>query len=226
MLNSIFNPNNLFFRLIARGVDLVGLSLCWILLCLPVVTIGPATAALYYTTVKVFRQGEESGFKVFFKSFWGCLKQGIPATLICEGVWALLILGYVVMYHNAINSEFGSIMYMAYYVALIIPAGLVCYLCPLMGRFEFKLGGLFRTAFTMTLRHLPSTIVIVLLVVEVLQWGLSKWYPVLFMPTITCLIVSLFMEKIFLKYVSKEDAERLDPSAPIDEEEEEEAEEE
>ncbi len=219
MLNSIFNPNNLVFRILARGVDLVGLSIVWALLCLPVVTIGPATAALYYTTVKVFRQGEEEGFRVFFRSFWSCLKRGIPASLICEGIWVVLALGYVIMYHNS-ATDLGVIMYIAYQVALLIPAGLVCYLCPLMGRFEFKLGDLFRTAFTLTLRHLPSTIIIVLLVLQVVQWGIRKWYPVLFMPVVTCLIVSLFLEKIFLKYVSKDEAEKLDPHAPEEEKEE------
>jgi uncharacterized membrane protein YesL len=216
MLNSIFNPDNLFFRILARGVDLVGLSIVWIFLCLPVVTIGPATAALYYTTVKVFRQGEDRGFRVYFRAFRDCLKRGIPATLICEAVWAVLVLGYVVMSHN-ISTDLGVVMYMAYYIAMLIPAGLVCYLCPLLGRFEMKLGDLLRTAFTLTLRHLPSTCIIVLLVLQVVIWGVQKWYPVLFMPVITCLIVSLFVEKIFLKYVSKEDAEVLDPKAPVPE---------
>jgi uncharacterized membrane protein YesL len=216
MLNSIFNPDNLFFRILARGVDLVGLSIVWIFLCLPVVTIGPATAALYYTTVKVFRQGEDRGFRVYFRAFRDCLKRGIPATLICEAVWAVLVLGYVVMSHN-ISTDLGVVMYMAYYIAMLIPAGLVCYLCPLLGRFEMKLGDLLRTAFTLTLRHLPSTCIIVLLVLQVVIWGVQKWYPVLFMPVITCLIVSLFVEKIFLKYVSKEEAEVLDPKAPVPE---------
>jgi uncharacterized membrane protein YesL len=217
MLNSIFNPDNLFFRILARGVDLVGLSIVWIFLCLPVVTVVPATAALYYTTVKVFRQGEDRGFRVYFRAFRDCLKRGIPATLICEAVWAVLVLGYVVMSHN-ISTDLGVVMYMAYYIAMLIPAGLVCYLCPLLGRFEMKLGDLFRTAFTLTLRHLPSTCIIVLLVLQVVIWGVQKWYPVLFMPVITCLIVSLFVEKIFLKYVSKEEAEVLDPKAPMPEE--------
>ena len=49
MFRQVFDPDNLFWRIMARGVDFVGLSIFWIALCLPVVTIGPATAALYYT---------------------------------------------------------------------------------------------------------------------------------------------------------------------------------
>lgn len=34
-MNRIFSPDNLFFRSLARGVDLIGLSLLWVLLCTP-----------------------------------------------------------------------------------------------------------------------------------------------------------------------------------------------
>ena len=51
MFQRIFNPNNLFFQGCSKIFDLVVLSALWLALCLPVVTIGPATAALYYTVV-------------------------------------------------------------------------------------------------------------------------------------------------------------------------------
>ena len=63
MWRDIFNPENLVFRMLSKGVDFVGLSLLWLLLCIPIVTIGPATAALYYTVVKVFRQKKEDAFR-------------------------------------------------------------------------------------------------------------------------------------------------------------------
>ena len=51
MWRDIFNPENLFFRMLSGGVDVVGLSLLWVLFSIPVVTAGPAAAALYYTSV-------------------------------------------------------------------------------------------------------------------------------------------------------------------------------
>ena len=47
MFRQVFDPDNLFWRLLSRGVDFVGLGLFWIALCLPVVTIGPATDPHY-----------------------------------------------------------------------------------------------------------------------------------------------------------------------------------
>ena len=43
-LRGIFDPENGFFRTLSRMVDVVGLSLLWVVLSLPLVTFGPACA--------------------------------------------------------------------------------------------------------------------------------------------------------------------------------------
>ena len=208
MWRDIFDPENLFFRILARGVDLVGLSLLWALLCIPAATAGSATAALYYTVVKVFRQGRDDGFTIYLRAFRDNLKQGIPVTLLSIPVMVFLAWGYNVMANN-LSTSAGVVMYMAYYVAMLVPAGVLCYLFPLMGRFSFETKALVRTAFTMALRHIPSTVVIVLLTVEMTVFTIEKWWPLLAAPVFTLFLHSLFLEKIFLKYLGEEEAAAL-----------------
>lgn len=207
--NQVFSPDNLFFRLLARGVDLVGLSLCWAMLCLPVVTIGPATAALYCAVVKSFRQGDTAAFTLFFRSFRDNLRQGIPVTLICLAVAVPLVYGYLIMLGAAAEDSVAAVMYMAYYVALVIPMGILCYLFPLMGRFRFTNKDLFRTAFAMSIRHLPSTVVIVLLVVQLTGFTIRVWAGVFITPVAAALLASLFLERIFPKYLTTEETAKL-----------------
>lgn len=204
MWQDIFNPENLFFRMLSRGVDIVGLSLLWILFCMPVVTIGPATAALYYTAVKNFRHKKDEAFGMYLRAFRDNLKQGIPVTLLCLPIAVFLAWGYNVMANN-ISTSAGVVMYMAYYVLLVVPVGVFCYIFPLMGRFTFKTGALIRTAFIMALRHLPSTVIIVMLTVETAVFIIEQWWPLVFMPVITVLLVSLFLERIFPKYLTEEE---------------------
>ena len=208
MLESIFNPDNLFFRMLSKGVDFVGLSLLWVLLSMPIITIGPATAALYYTVVKTFRHKNDGAFGMYLKHFWKNLKKGIPVTVICIPVVLFLAWGYDVM-SNHIDTSMGVVMYMAYYVALLVPAGMICYMFPLMGRFEFKIKDLLGTSFFMELRHLPSTVIVVLLTVELAVFTIEKWWPVLFTPVLAVLLSSLFLERIFPKYVGEEEASLL-----------------
>ena len=89
---------------------------------------------------------------------------------------------------------------MAYYFALILPAGMLCWLFPLLGRFEYRLKELFRTALQLTIAHLPSTVVVVLLVAQTAVFCITRWWPVVFIPVLTTLLVSLFFERIFQKY--------------------------
>lgn len=207
-LQRIFSPDNLLWTIVSKGVDIVGLSLVWAFLCIPVVTVGPATCALYYTVVKSFRQNEKGTFGIYFRSFRSCLKNGIYATLIVLPIAVLLAIGYSILKQNWASSA-GAVMFVAYYIALVIPAGVVCWLFPLMSRFEFKLKDAFRTAAQLAFRHLPSTVIIVLLSAEAVIFMLEKWWPVFFAPAIAALLASLFIERIFPKYLGEEDRKLL-----------------
>lgn len=221
-LQKVFSPDNLLWSIVARGVDIVGLSLAWAFLSLGIVTFGPATAALYYTVVKCFRQKEKRTFRIFWDSFKGCLKKGIFATLICIPLAIVFAFGYSVMKANW-GSTMGQIMFVAYDVALVVPVGIACWLFPLLGRFDFKLKDAFKTAAQLSLRHLPSTVVVVLLTVEVAIFLAEYWWPVFFAPAICELLVSLFLERIFPKYLSEADQKlmKMTSETPTEEQEEE-----
>ena len=92
------------------------------------------------------------------------------------------------------------VLYIAQYFVLMLPAGVLCWLCPLLGRFEYRVRDLFGTALRLTVLHLPSTVVMVLLTAQTAVLCLQYWWPALFMPAVTTLLVSLFTERVFQKY--------------------------
>ena len=69
MFRSLFDPNSAFFRGMERVWTLVVLNVLWVLCSLPVVTIGPSTAALYQVLGKVI-QGEDSHTARKFFAAW------------------------------------------------------------------------------------------------------------------------------------------------------------
>ena len=88
-----FDPNSAFFRGMERVWTLVVLNVLWVLCSLPVVTIGPSTAALYQVLGKVI-QGEDSHtarkfFAAWRENFkcallvWPCWRCWSCAALIC-----------------------------------------------------------------------------------------------------------------------------------------------
>lgn len=56
-MNKIFGHDTFFFRFMNQAGNVIIASLLWLVGCLPVVTIGTSTIALYYTTVKSVRRG-------------------------------------------------------------------------------------------------------------------------------------------------------------------------
>ena len=65
MFRSLFDPNSAFFRGMERVWTLVVLNVLWVLCSLPVVTIGPSTAALYQVLGKVIQGQDSHGEKIF-----------------------------------------------------------------------------------------------------------------------------------------------------------------
>lgn len=200
-MGDFFNPEKGIWVWISTLVDVAGLSLLWLLLCLPLITAGPATAALYYTVVKHVRGRESGAFGAYLRSFRDNLKTGLKADLIVlPAVVLLLLLHHITRWYGTRDGGALYILYVAQYIFLMLPAGMLCWLFPLLGRFEYGVGGLFRTAFQLTIAHLPSTVVIVLLTVQSAVFCIERWWPVLFMPSAAMLLVSLFTERVFQKY--------------------------
>ena len=200
-MGEFFNPEKGIWAWLSTLVDVVGLSVLWIALCLPVVTIGPATAALYYAVVRYVRRRESGAFGGYLRSFRANFAVGLRATLTVIPLFLLLLGGYrIVCWYGTRLGGMAYILYVAYYFALVLPGGVLCWLFPLLGRFEYGVRDLFRTAFQLTAAHLPSTVVLVLLTAQSAVVCVNRWWPVVFLPSISTLLASLFTERVFQKY--------------------------
>ena len=65
MLQGFFNYDNPVWRFIGKLGDLVLLNLLWLVCCIPVFTAGAATTAVYYVTLKLVRDEDDSTIKSF-----------------------------------------------------------------------------------------------------------------------------------------------------------------
>ena len=212
-MGEFFNPEKGIWVWLSTLVDVCGLSMVWIFLCMPVVTAGPATAALYYTAVKCVRGRESGAFGCYFRSFRANFKTGLWTTLAVLPAAALLLgLHHIARWYGTRAGGVLYVLYIAQYFVLMLPAGVLCWLCPLLGRFEYGVRDLFGTALRLTVLHLPSTVVMVLLTAQTAVLCLQYWWPALFMPAVTTLLVSLFTERVFQKY-----APELAPEEDLDE---------
>jgi len=144
--------------------DLVFINILYIICCLPIVTIGAATTALYYTTLKLTEDRGSSAIKSFLKAFKDNFKQG---TII----WMILLLaGLLLVADYFILNMMGG--YAAIKILLGIPVLIVCitliYVFPLLARFENTVKKTLENAFLLGIAHLPKSVV--MLVISVLPF--------------------------------------------------------
>lgn len=201
-MGGLFDPENGLWSTVSKMMDIVGLSVVWLVFCLPVVTIGPATAALYYSVVKCVRRGEDHPCRNFLQSFRANWRQGVLLTLLCLPVAAFLYWEHRALGRLAAGGDaaIGG-AYLILTVLLLLPIGFLCWLFPLLSRFESSLSGLLWSALQLTFRQLPSTVVVALLVFLSATATAAFWIfvPFAFTPALTALLASFLVERALKK---------------------------
>lgn len=92
--------------LLSRLMDLILLNVFWFLCCLPIVTIGASTTALYDMTMRLAFHEEVGIISGFFKSFVHNLKRGTLLYLLALAAGAFLALDFWSALHWDIPFKF------------------------------------------------------------------------------------------------------------------------
>lgn len=192
---------------INKVVDILLLSCLWFVCCIPIITIGVSTTALYYTSVKSIRKSRGYIVKTFFHAFrinfW-------PATLM----WILFALGIVLFYINFIfasllkDKSFQFFVATFYYALAFAVLSIGCYAFPVLSRCSMKCGEIMRFSAGLMVKHFPSTLVMAVIVVVSLY---IMWMVPIFvfcLPVVGSLLFSFFMEKILIRYTPETERNR------------------
>ena len=138
MLESLFNPENAFMCFINKIIDLVVLSILWTLCSAPLVTMGAASAALYYALTKSVRCQRGHAAKEFWRAFKSNLKRGI----LFELVWAALAFMMLVTDVPLVTTflDTGKVqnvfLLILFAVKAVLLIGAACWYYPMISRFE------------------------------------------------------------------------------------------
>ena len=176
----------------------------WSALC-PCSPWGPPPPPLYRTWRAVIRGSERKSWSLFFRTFRENFKVGALTTLVVVAVPVrFLFVLYTLLYQTASLNRAGYILFMAYYVFLLLPLGLLCYLFPVLSQFEFGVGGLLSNCAKLAIAHLPSTIALALLLYAALTVCLNFFLAIAVTPALLALLHSLLLERIFAPYIRQQ----------------------
>lgn len=213
-MKRFFDPDNFYWKCFDKMADVLGLSLLWFFLSLPVFTAGAATTALYDSASRCVRGGEPGVYSRFFRTFKESFKLSTLCALLFGGALALLLAGYQIVSALARANHPLLMLAAAYYVLCACLTGYLCWLFPLLSRYEYSFKELCRTAVQFWFVHFPSTLLMALLLAVCVETTVQLLFPVCFLPACLALLDSLFVERAFRKHTPAPEPEECQLSDP------------
>lgn len=211
-MDRIFNMDNKFFVFMGRVADLIILNLLCIVCCIPIVTAGASITAMFYVTLKMVRNEESYIVRSFFKSFKQNLKQAVVINIILLIAAILLFCDLQIV--RQLNSTPGQVLLVVFMAFGLIYLMIFMYIYPVLSKFYNSIKNTFVNAFLMSIRHLPYTILMIIVtavpvaLLFVPDARLMSMLILLFVLlgfSTVAYINSRFFVKIFDNYIPKEE---------------------
>lgn len=182
-----------------KAGQLITLSCLWFLGCVPLVTIGTSTTALYYAVIKSVRREQGSAVKEFWRSYKANLPRGIAATVAAALLAAVLLLNLRIL----INSGGSVVLRWAAALGLALTACVSIYICPVLSRFTMKTSSAWKLSFVMSLRFFHFTLAILAgaVIAGALQFYILPIPTLAVLPGICCYAATYPMEKALLAFM-------------------------
>lgn len=194
-----FDLEGPFMQFLNKTGQIIMINLLWIIGCIPVVTIGTSTVAMYYAVVKTVRA--ECGYptKEFFRAYRRNLPKGIAFELLVLAALALLYLNR--NYMSALGTVGGLAMFIVYDVLAIVFAAMLMYAVPVLSRFQVSFLKYLKMIFVMSIRFMPTTLVLAAGFAGIVI--LIGFYPitVLVAPGIWCYAASFLTERVMRNFM-------------------------
>ena len=151
-------------------LDALLISVVWCICCIPVITIGAATAALHRVAINWMRRRAGCDIKTFLSAFWENLRGG-------TGVWLILLVPLALIVYNAYGiwialvPATSAMKWMTAIAALVWTATAV-YALPLQACFENPPMRTVLNALRISVCHIGPTLFMVVMLAAVLLFTL------------------------------------------------------
>lgn len=212
-MKGIFTTDSPFFNFLNKLVNLVVLNLCFVISCVPIITIGTAITSLYSVNLKMVKNEESYVFQSYFRAF----KQNFKISTIA---WLVTLAFGVVFYfyYNFSKTLTGGLKWVliaAVGAIFVLYIAYTIYIFPYISRFENTYIESAKNSVIIALTNISTTLAIMLTTAaavllsvfnfEVFVRLIFVWAVVGF--SAMNFLHSFFIKRVFNKYEdnSKED---------------------
>lgn len=213
-MNRLFRLDNPMWIFLGKICDLVALSFLWMLFSLPVITVGPASAALYHTVHTAILGDRGRLLPTFWRSFRMNLAQGVVLTL--GGLLGAVFVAVCWIFAGAMGQDsFLGVFYriVSVVAGVLLWSGLL-YLFPMLSRFYMKLRDLLKASFALAVTRLGYTLLLAALALAAALLMYVIPITCLILPGLVALAAERLLEPAFRRaQASAQKAEGAGPPA-------------
>ena len=159
----LFNPDSRIMIFLSRVADLVILNILWLVCCIPVVTIGASTTAMYHVIRHWQKDSVSSIMRDFFQSFKDDFKQATPVYLILLIPTVAVVMNAMLIFNPENSAAVPSYLLVIWFISALILLFISSFVYPVMAFFADSIFKTLRNAMVLALANLPRTILISIL---------------------------------------------------------------
>lgn len=159
----LFNPDSRIMIFLSHVADLVILNILWLVCCIPVVTIGASTTAMYHVIRHWQKDSVSSIMRDFFQSFKEDFKQATPVYLILLIPTVAVVMNAMLIFNPENSAAVPSYLLVIWFISALILLFISSFVYPVMAFFADSIFKTLRNAMVLALANLPRTILISIL---------------------------------------------------------------
>lgn len=203
-MGSIFSIDGKFYKTMDKVSDCLILNILWLISCIPVITIGAANTALYYTVQKVLRKDEGTVWSTYWRTFASNFKQGTLLWIVF--LLLFLLLGYDLYFAYILSGGVSAMKVFCVALPILMLIILIwsIYSFGYIAHIEDRLSVVFKNTFLICIANFPRTLLLavgyLLCIVLILFLPVGPLLlfvvPAVYMWALVCPT----LEKVFSKY--------------------------
>ncbi|MFS0636799.1 DUF624 domain-containing protein [Mesobacillus foraminis] len=173
------------------------LNLLWLIMCLPVVTIFPSTAAMFGVVREWVLKKDSSVFTSYFRCFKENFKQSFLLGILLSIVLGLLYANFTLISHLTANGK--MLLISVLFLTGILATFSTLFLFPVMVHYQLNWIGILKNSFLLSIIYLPFTLLV--LGIFILMIAAFLWQPVTFLLlfSVGAYFIFFICNKAFLK---------------------------
>lgn len=215
---TIFSYESKFSQIMMRLAWGCYLNLLWCICSLPIVTVGAATTALYYVTLKIAEGREGDITQQFFHAFRSNFKQATQLWLVLLAVGVVLGIDIYVLRHLAAATTGAPAVMLTLALAVVIVACVALaivasYVFPLVARVVNTNLAMLKNSLLIGLRYLSCTICVLVIHAAMAIVVIRFFTPAIVLGEGVCALLSSYLLAPVIRLCTREEGDMAEYAA-------------